>query len=119
MPNDAQSEALKPLELSLLICLLEGPCHGYALVQRLEEETEGRVQVLPGNLYAVLSRLEEAGWIERSEPPAEATDARRRYYRLSAVGVARLEAETRALERQLGLARSRLAGSRAVGRSRP
>ena len=52
---------LRPIETSLLIALCAGPGHGYELVRRMHEETDGRLKVLPGNLYVVLKRLRERG----------------------------------------------------------
>ncbi len=100
---------LKPVELSVLVALCEEAGHGYELVQRVEAETDGRVSLLPGNLYAVLKKLAGNGWISEVDPPADARDPRRRYYSITEAGQQRLATEAAALDRQVSLARRRLA----------
>lgn len=80
--------------LYLLLALLGGENHGYALMQLVEEQSDGAVRMGPGTLYGTLNRLLEGGLIvettgHRSFDGAE----RRRYYQLTATGdrVARLE----------------------------
>ena len=48
------TSSLKPADLYLLLALADVPMHGYALAQRMAQESEGRVRMLPGNLYAVI-----------------------------------------------------------------
>ncbi|MEM1177574.1 MAG: helix-turn-helix transcriptional regulator [Acidobacteriota bacterium] len=98
-------DALKPADFHILLALTGGPLHGYGLVQRMEKESEGRVRLLPGNLYAMLRRLEEGELVAESEAPDDATDRRRRYYRLTEAGREALSAETGRLERLLGTIR--------------
>ncbi len=98
---------MKPIELSLLVALCGPPAHGYSLVRRVEEESDGRVKLLPGNLYAILQRLTAAGWIQEVDAPAE-SDQRRRYYQITELGTAELARETAALGRHLALAQERL-----------
>ena len=102
------STPLRPVETSLLIALCAGPGHGYELVRRMHDETAGRLNVLPGNLYVVLKRLTERGWVEPSPAPADETDPRRRYFQLTPAGRTRLEVEIDTWERQLEIARRRL-----------
>ena len=42
----------------ILLCLLK-PMHGYRIMQRIDEMTDGRVKVGPGTLYALISRFEK------------------------------------------------------------
>jgi DNA-binding PadR family transcriptional regulator len=91
---------LKPADLHVLLALVSGPLHGYALVQRIETESSGLVRMLPGNLYAVLRRLEVAGLVRPSRrAPAPDEDQRRRYHELTAEGrrTLALEAERMSL----------------------
>jgi hypothetical protein len=75
--------SLRPIELHVLLALIAGPLHGYALVRRIDEDSEGRVRLLPGNLYAVIRRLEAEGLVgESPRNPAPDEDQRRRYYQL-------------------------------------
>jgi DNA-binding PadR family transcriptional regulator len=88
--------------LLILVSLADGPKHGYAIIQDVEEGT-GR-PMGAGTLYAALARLEERGLIEPM-PPID----RRRPYRLTAVGASNLAEQLRGLSefaqqglRQLG-----------------
>ena len=102
-----RDDALKPTDFHVLLALASEPLHGYALVRRIENESEGRVRLLPGNLYAVLRRLGDGGLVEETDAPPDASDRRRRYYRLSDAGREALGAESQRLERLLGSMRER------------
>jgi DNA-binding PadR family transcriptional regulator len=82
---------LTPVEVVTLAVLSDGPMHGYGLVQRIAEMTNGRMRVRPGNLYRVLHRLETSGLVEEVEPVAPSAGDRRRCFRLTRRG--RLEAK--------------------------
>ena len=69
--------------LLILTSLSDGPKHGYAIMQDVEQRT-GR-PMGAGTLYAALVRLEEQGLVE----PLAPVD-RRRPYRLTAVGASTL-----------------------------
>ncbi|MEV4756693.1 PadR family transcriptional regulator [Micromonospora sp. NPDC049559] len=62
-----------------------------------------------GTIYPILVRLEQAGWVDRAweeiDPVAAGRPARR-YYRLTADGLARARVELAALHQQLSPARS-------------
>ena len=42
------------------------PIHGYAIMQRLEELTEGDVVIGPATMYTTLKKLREVQWIHAS-----------------------------------------------------
>jgi DNA-binding PadR family transcriptional regulator len=46
----------------IMLSLIE-PLHGYAVMQKVEQISQGTVRVGPGTLYGVLSALEQAGLI--------------------------------------------------------
>ena len=115
-------ESLLPLpdaELEILLALVGGEAHGYAMMQAVEQRSGGRTRLGPGTLYAALKRLlasrliEESG--ERRDP--ERDDARRRYYRLSDFGSRVLKAELDRLSGLVRHGRRRLRLSTAGGRS--
>ena len=87
---------LAPATFEILLALVDGERHGYAIMKEVTTRTEGAVRLGPGTLYGALKRLLEAGLVEeggeRADP--ELGDDRRRYYRLTKLGlrVARLEA---------------------------
>ena len=79
---------LRPVEFLVLLVLADDERHGYGIVQDIAERTDGKMKLLPGNLYAVLRRLLESGLLtESSRRPAEdLEDQRRRYYRITRMG---------------------------------
>jgi len=87
---------LAPATFQILLSLVDGERHGYAIMKEVTTRTEGAVRLGPGTLYGALKRLLEAGLVEeggeRADP--ELGDDRRRYYRLTKLGlrVARMEA---------------------------
>jgi DNA-binding PadR family transcriptional regulator len=86
---------LKPNWFHILLSLAGGEQHGYAIMQGVLEQTAGRVRLWPATLYGAIKRLIEAGLIQESDerPAPEEDDARRRYYRLTALGRQVLDAE--------------------------
>jgi DNA-binding PadR family transcriptional regulator len=72
--------------LLVLISLLAGPLHGYAITQDIERMTGRRPG--PGTLYGAIGRLEAAGLIEAQEG-----DARRKPYALTSAGIEAARAE--------------------------
>jgi DNA-binding PadR family transcriptional regulator len=103
-------EALLPLTPStfqILLALVDGERHGYAIMQEAENRSEGAVRLGPGTLYGSLKRLLEGGLIEergeRADPALD--DARRRYYRITEYGLSVARAEARRLEVAVAAAR--------------
>lgn len=73
----------------LLAILAEGESYGYAILKRVAELSEGRLQWTDGMLYPVLHRLERLECIAgRWETPARGR--RRKYYRITERGRAAL-----------------------------
>jgi PadR family transcriptional regulator, regulatory protein PadR len=54
--NQLYSGSLKTIILKLLN--EEGPTHGYALTQRVEQLTDGKIKLTYGALYPILHKLE-------------------------------------------------------------
>jgi len=83
----AQRSTLPAASLHLILALLDGESHGYALMQRVAELSDGSVRMGPGTLYGTLNRLCEDGMIEETTHRADrAVGERRRYYQLTAGG---------------------------------
>lgn len=99
---------LAPRDLLILAVLAEGPSHGYGLIKAVEERSESGVLLDPANLYRVLRRMRELGWIEE----ADGDDTRRRVHRITDRGRAIVTAELARLERLLTQARPALADGR-------
>ena len=87
-----------------LVALADGPKHGYAMTQDIEQMTGTRPG--PGTLYGAIARLEERRWIEPL--PAE---ERRRPYKLTSAGQKVLRARLDALRSVTKIAQSRLANA--------
>src|SRR5882672_6142716 len=79
---------LTPAVFHILLALAEGERHGYAIMQEVAQNTEGRIHMGPGTLYGTVKRMLADKLIEESdERPDEALDdERRRYYRLTDFG---------------------------------
>ena len=86
---------LKTQWFHIMLSLASGEQHGYAIMQEVLNRTTGKVRLWPATLYGSIKRLIEADLIEESDerPAPELDDARRRYYRLTALGKRVLDAE--------------------------
>ena len=100
---------LTPVAFEILLALADGEQHGYSVMREVERRSAGSVVLHPGTLYRALARLLESGLIEElDERPAPGQDdERRRYYQLTATGIAVARAEAERLAGQLAAARQR------------
>lgn len=99
---------ITPTFFYLLLTLVDGESHGYAMAQRVEERSEGAVSLGPGSLYWSLHRLADTGLIEEvAADEASADEERRRTYRLTDLGRRILEQEVATLSRVVEFARSK------------
>jgi len=91
---------LKAQWFHILLSLAGGEQHGYGIMQDVLNRTTGKVRLWPATLYGSIKRLIEAELIEESDerPAPELDDARRRYYRLTALGRWVLDAECERLQ---------------------
>lgn len=108
---------LPPVWFHLLLALTNQERHGYALMQDVAEESDGRLQLGPGTLYGALKRLLALRLVEESgrRPDPDLDDQRRRYYRLTALGRRALAAEAARHASLVQLAQSK----RVLPRPRP
>ncbi len=97
---------LSPPVFHVLLALGDSAMHGYAMMQAFEAKTEGADTLLPGTLYATIARMVDAELIDECDPPANASDRRRRYYRVTDLGRATVAAESERLSRLLRIARA-------------
>ena len=91
----------------ILAVLVGGELHGYGIAREVETLSEGRIRLTAGTLYGALTRLSKDGLVEAASEQV-VDGRRRRYYRITAAGVAAVEAEvarlrstTAALDRRL------------------
>jgi DNA-binding PadR family transcriptional regulator len=96
---------LTPIAFEILMALIEEDRHGYAVLQQVEQRVGSVLPLRTGTLYRALARLMEDKLIEQVD--GDASDPRRRYYRLTVLGRETAEAEARRLENQVLFARSR------------
>jgi DNA-binding PadR family transcriptional regulator len=104
-------DPLPSVAFQIMLSLADGDLHGYAIMRQVEEQTSGRLRLGPGTLYGSIQTLLEGKLIEEVYQP-EDTEARRRYYRLTAAGrkLARSEAEKMADVLRVARARKILRG---------
>ena len=76
----------------VLAILSEEDSYGYAILQRVRELSEGRMEWTDGMLYPVLHRLERLGHVEARWEVAE-SGRRRKYYAITPQGRAQLAEE--------------------------
>ncbi|MDO5688976.1 MAG: helix-turn-helix transcriptional regulator [Tissierellia bacterium] len=90
-------QALTEAVFYILLSLTE-PLHGYGIIQKTEELSNGRVRLAAGTLYGALNTLLEKKWIHAlPEDPA----SRRKDYILTEAGKTVLEEEIHRLHELL------------------
>lgn len=106
-PNDVLP--LPPAHLHILMALVDGEKHGYAVMREVELMTDGEVSMGPGTLYGAIKRMVGAGLVEETDerPDPELDDQRRRYYQATGFGARVLRAETERLARLVEAARAK------------
>jgi DNA-binding PadR family transcriptional regulator len=94
---------LKPDVFEILLALADGERHGYGILKVLESRD---IAIAASLLYRKVRRLMEDGLVAESKARRSASeeDARRRYYRLTPLGLAVVRAEA---ARIVELARNR------------
>jgi PadR family transcriptional regulator, regulatory protein PadR len=86
VPLRPQTDALRgSLDLLVLKTLSLTPMHGWGISQRVQQTSDGVLEVNQGSLYPALQRLEKDGLIT-SEWGTTDNNRRARYYRLTAAG---------------------------------
>jgi DNA-binding PadR family transcriptional regulator len=75
-----------------LAALIDGPLHGYAIVRRAAELSDGTVRLSTGTLYALLERTIDEELVVAGEPYTE-RGRTRRDYALTPAGRTALQAE--------------------------
>ncbi len=91
--NEAKPELLRgTLDMLILRIIALGPCHGYAIAQRLRQVSNDFFTVHQGSLYPALHRLEDRGWLE-AEWRDTHTGREAKFYALTKKGRKQLETE--------------------------
>ena len=77
----------------ILLCL-QKPNHGYGIVQRVEEMTEGAIRLAPGTMYGSLGKMEKDGLIEFVKE-----EEKRKIYHITELGQEVLDLEKKRIRR--------------------
>src|SRR5215510_4903736 len=81
------------LDLLILKAVSLGPLHGYGVLLRIEQISQGALLVEQGALYPALFRLVRQGLLKASWGTSE-NNRRAKFYELTTAGRARLREET-------------------------
>jgi DNA-binding PadR family transcriptional regulator len=88
---------LSAQQFQILLALSDADRHGYGIILEISDRTAGAVRLGTGTLYTALSGMADSDLI--AEPRRRpAGDERRKYYCLTPLGRAVLEAETARLD---------------------
>jgi PadR family transcriptional regulator PadR len=90
------------LDLLILKAVSLGPLHGYGVLLRIQQISGEELVIQQGSLYPALYRLEHQGVISSDWGESE-NNRRAKYYKLTAAGRRRLEAETEKWNRMAGI----------------
>ncbi len=95
MSNETPIDLLQgTLDMLVLKAVSLGPLHGYGVLLRIQQLSRERLEIQQGSLYPALYRLEHEGWISGEWGQSD-NKRRARFYKLTAAGRRRLEAETK------------------------
>jgi DNA-binding PadR family transcriptional regulator len=98
---------LRPPSYFTLAALIDGPLHGYAIMQRAAELSNGTVRVSTGTLYSILDRALAESLIAVGGPYT-VSGRERRDYVLTPAGRVALQAETDAIAKAARVVGARL-----------
>jgi PhnB protein len=104
-PADAPRRPLTEAELQVALALLEGPAHGYRLMQRAAE-IGSAPRLGAATMYRTLRRMLDDGLAAPEQLPA-GEDERRRPYRLTGEGLRAVAAEGHRMAALIGAAVAR------------
>ena len=99
MRDNAKGGALTEVTFYILLSLYT-PKHGYAVMQFIEEKTDGRLSLGAGTLYGALNSLQDKKWIE----PYGDSEGRKKEYHITAQGKEIAEKELARLNELVSIA---------------
>ena len=102
--GDQKSEVLQgTLDLMVLRTLYAmGPLHGFGIARRIEQVSDGVLDLNEGTVYTALLRLQQQGSIVSKWGTSE-NNRRARFYSITRQGAKQLELETENWERVAGV----------------
>ncbi|MDO4743171.1 MAG: PadR family transcriptional regulator [bacterium] len=86
----------------ILLCLRK-PNHGYGIVQKVEEMTNGAIKLTPGTMYGSLSKMEKDNVIRFIKE-----EEKRKIYRITDLGLEVLQIELQRIERLYKIAQEEM-----------
>jgi PadR family transcriptional regulator, regulatory protein PadR len=103
MGNDKSEVLQGTLDLMVLKTLYAmGPLHGFGIARRIEQVSDGVLDLNEGTVYTALLRLQQQGWIVSKWGTSE-NNRRARYYSITKQGTSQLERETENWARVVGV----------------
>lgn len=100
MRDNVKSGALTEVTFFILLALYE-PRHGYAIMQFVDEKTNGRLIIGAGSLYGALDSLTKKGWITVFDD----TDTRKKEFLITATGQQVAERELKRINHLVEIAK--------------
>lgn len=82
------------LDMLILKAISLGPAHGYGVLLRIQDSSNGLLSLEQGSLYPALNRLLDRGLITAEWGVSE-NNRRAKFYTLTRAGVRRLDGEAR------------------------
>jgi transcriptional regulator len=79
-----------------------GPLHGFGIARRIEQVSDGVLDLNEGTVYTALLRLQQQGWITSKWGTSE-NNRRARFYSITKQGAKQLKLETENWERVAGV----------------
>ena len=110
--KETTSEILQGTLDLMVLKTLEGlgPLHGYGIARRIEQVSDGVLELNQGTIYPALLRLQQRGWI-KAEWGSSENNRRAKYYSLTRTGRRQLATETADWERISGIISRLLEGA--------
>lgn len=106
MRDNVKGGALTEVTFYILLSLFT-PKHGYAMIQFIEEKTNGRLSLGAGTLYGALNTLEDKKWIVLHGK----NDGRKKEYLITVLGKEIVDKELARLEELMQTASEIIGGS--------
>jgi PadR family transcriptional regulator, regulatory protein PadR len=101
---------LRPPSYFALAALIDGPLHGYAIMRRAKELSEGRVRLSTGTLYSLLDRASAESLVTAGDTYVHG-GRQRRDYTLTPAGRLALQDESERMAQAARAVRARLRAS--------
>ena len=94
MMNDEKSDILNGTLALMTLRTIDvlGPIHGYAIARRIEQVSQGVLEMNQGTLYPMLLSLQQAGWIVSKRGVSD-TGRKVKFYSITRAGKKQLATE--------------------------